>query len=163
MFLVNVPAYLHRHRTEVVAIYPVLISFVLEVLAVAEWQYHVPERLERGRLLLRDKHMVFVIVFRAAKLRHMLNAANHEEALLWVRAEVQVFLVIERTLRVAVVNLFSRTLEHVFFVLVVHELAVAEVKMHLQPVVGEGHRPEVFRADMNLRNRLGVVSLRKGT
>ena len=51
----------------------------------------------------------------------------------------------------------------VFTIAAVQELAIAEIEIHLQPVFGERHSPEIIRSDVYLRNRLGIRALHERT
>ena len=103
---------------------------------------------------------VFVSVTCTAKLYHMFYTSRNEEALLRVGTEVEVFLVVQGTCNVFAVN--GILAEHILTIVTVHELAIAEVCIDLQPALRVRNRPETVSADVNLGYGLGVIAFGEG-
>ena len=90
----------------------------------------------------------------------MLNTDEDEQWLLGIAAQVEVLLVVIGPSGVANVRLWGLLIP-VFAEVTVHELAVTEVEVHLQPLLRKGYGPEAVGSQMNLGYGLGVGAFDK--
>ena len=130
MLFVDIPAQLNSHRTEVVAVHPVLYGVVLVIVAVAKGKNDLPKGFQIG-ILFRDLFRALCkVVVGTAKLGHMLYACGDKEHFFGVGAEIQVFLMIENPCGVFCV--YTRMLEKIVLTVVaVEELTIAEIEAGL--------------------------------
>ena len=162
MVLVDIPAQLYCHRTQMVAIYPVLHRVVLIILAVANGENGFPEGFQVGGLLLAHHLACLGAIACAAKLRHMFDADGDEDGLFRIAADIEVFLVVENACGVVPVAA-TLPIELLFAIVAVHEFSIAEISTHLHPALGIGHRPETVCAHMHLRYGFGVIAFGERT
>ena len=77
-----------------IAINPVFSSFILKIVAVAQREYHLPERFQIGRFLFGYQFPIDHLVMGSSKLYGMFYTNGDENQFFGVTSEIQVFLVI---------------------------------------------------------------------